>query len=111
MNSVAHPARCNSKHPAQLSTAQKADRRARRYVRFHAFQSEEKRDERQEFNNSFKNSGVRSQELQNGAAAFRHVDRDSSSSCDEQWIRRRYLFAPLGICLLPPASCLLTSDF
>jgi len=35
-----------------LSTAQKADRRARRYIRFHAFQSEEKRDARQEFKNS-----------------------------------------------------------
>jgi len=44
-----------------LSTAQKADRRARRYIRFHAFQSEEKRDARQEFKNSrvkeFRSSG------------------------------------------------------
>src|SRR3974390_200672 len=58
MDSVAHPACCNAKHSAQLSTAQKADRRARRYIRFHAFQSEEKRDTRQELKNS------RSQELQ-----------------------------------------------
>src|SRR5271157_5317703 len=61
MNSVAHPACGNAKHPAQLSTAQKADRRARWYIRFHAFQSEEKRDGRQEFKNSgVKNQGVRS---------------------------------------------------
>src|SRR5271165_1958728 len=65
MNSVAHPACCNAKHPTQLSTAQKADRRAWRYIRFHAFQSEEKRDARQEFKNSriqelqeFRSSGV-----------------------------------------------------
>src|SRR5580704_5313684 len=67
MNSVAHPACGNAKHPAQLSTAQKADRRARRYIRFHAFQSEEKQDARQtqEFKNSriqgvqeFRSSGV-----------------------------------------------------
>jgi hypothetical protein len=56
MNSVAHPACGNAKHPAQLSTAQKADRRARRYIRFHAFQSEEKQDARQ--TQEFKNSRI-----------------------------------------------------
>src|SRR5580704_2442930 len=56
MNSVAHPACGNAKHPAQLSTAQKADRRARRYIHFHAFQSEEKQDARQ--TQEFKNSRI-----------------------------------------------------
>ena len=38
----------------------------------------------------------RSEELQNGAAAFRPADRDSSASCDEQRIRGQY-FAHIGL--------------
>ena len=35
------------------------------------------------------------------AAAFRPVDRDPVGlPCDEQWIWREYLFAPIGIRLL-----------
>src|SRR5271165_1856876 len=76
MNSVAHPACCNAKHPTQLSTAQKADRRAWRYIRFHAFQSEEKRDARQEF----KNSGV------TGVQEFRSSGANTDG-CEQNWPR------------------------